>query len=258
MTMEHLRNTGIILQARTGSHRLPKKMILPFYKDKSILQILLERIVNKTPSDIKVVLATSVNPSDDNLERIANSLKIEVYRGPEENVLLRFIETAEKYQFRRIIRICGDNPFFDISGTLKLLASDPVGDFDYVSYKVREDKPSILSHLGFWGEVVGIDALKKALDSTDEKKYLEHVTNFIYLHPRDFRIKLVEAPDFVGNREDIRLTVDTNADFELSREIYSHLVKQNIPLVPEQIVNFIDQHPEMKAKMLNQIAINKK
>jgi len=37
---------GIILQARTGSTRMPEKVILPFYDGKSILDLLLEKVKN--------------------------------------------------------------------------------------------------------------------------------------------------------------------------------------------------------------------
>ena len=36
--------TGIIIQARTGSTRLPNKMVMPFFEGKTILEILIDRI----------------------------------------------------------------------------------------------------------------------------------------------------------------------------------------------------------------------
>lgn len=49
--------TGIIIQARTGSTRLPKKMLLPFYGQKTILDIILQRI-NHAFDSIDVIVAT--------------------------------------------------------------------------------------------------------------------------------------------------------------------------------------------------------
>jgi len=251
-------NTGIILQARTGSVRLPKKMVLPFFNGKPILQVMLERILKTVPDHIKPFLATSVNQDDNEIEDLATKSGISLFRGSEENVLHRFIEAAHKFNLNRIIRICGDNPFFDMEGTLQLLQFDPLGEYDYVSYKVRGDKPSILSHLGFWGEVVLTAALEKTKFHTNEKIYQEHVTNYIYQHPDNFKIKLIEAPSGLGHRDDIRLTVDTQEDFELSREIFSELIKQDLPLNPIEIVSFIDRHPEYRLKMKEQIELNKK
>ena len=53
--------TGIIVQARTGSTRLPNKVILPFYKDQCILDIILQRL--KTLS-YPLVVATSNHTND--------------------------------------------------------------------------------------------------------------------------------------------------------------------------------------------------
>ena len=250
--------TGIIIQARSGSKRLPQKMTKTFFEGENILSILLKRLRQFTPSDIEVVLATTVNQSDDTLEEIAATSGVKVFRGSEENVLSRFVQVAEKFGFDRVIRICGDNPFFDIEGTLRLADSDPFGEFDYVSYRMADGRPTILSHLGFWGEVVSKKALKDAFASTIEKRYLEHVTNYIYTHPEMFRIKLIDAPFELGKREDIRLTVDTEADFELSQNLFLQLDKKNTGFRADQIVRYIDRFPEIKQQMKDQIEFNKK
>ncbi|MDB4710952.1 hypothetical protein OAF16_04405, partial [Flavobacteriales bacterium] len=104
--------TGIIIQARTGSTRLPNKIILPFYKEKGILELIVERINKYT--DIPIVVATTKNPKDDAIVKIASKNGVGCYRGSENNVLSRFIETAKKNNFKNIIRICADNPFLDI------------------------------------------------------------------------------------------------------------------------------------------------
>ena len=59
----------IIIQARTGSTRLPKKMILPFFGDEGVFSLILTRITNAIDKD-DVVLATSVNPNNDVLVRL--------------------------------------------------------------------------------------------------------------------------------------------------------------------------------------------
>lgn len=250
--------TGIILQVRTGSTRLPMKMIQAFYKEKSILEILLERYIGNPENKIPLVIATTKNPQDNIIEDIAKLYNVSCFRGSEENVLLRFIDTANHYGFNNIIRVCGDNPFFDFDGTYELLANNNSKKHDYITYKVDQDKPSILSHLGFWGEVVTLNALKRIIDLTSNQFYLEHVTNYIYHHPDKFSIKLVQAPEKLGNRNDIRLTVDTKADFEMNQLLHQQITEQKIPFEPKQIVNFIDEHSYFKQIMLNEIETNKK
>jgi len=173
-------------------------------------------------------------------------------------VLLRFLDTADHFGFGTVIRVCGDNPFFDFENTLALLSSQNSNKYDYISYKVDQGKPSILSHLGFWGEIVKYDTLKRIISSTNKKIYLEHVTNYIYLHPEKFSIKLIDTPDGLGKRNDIRLTVDTKIDFEMNQMLYQQIVCQNISFAPKKIVNYIDQHIELKKIMTDQIKINSK
>ncbi len=251
-------HTGIILQVRTGSTRFPKKMVQPFYKGKSILEILIERYLGISKNEIPMVIATTIKSQDDVIEDVAKRYNVNCFRGSEENVLQRFLDTADHFGFGTIIRVCGDNPFFDFESTLALLSSQNSNKYDYISYKVDQGKPSILSHLGFWGEIVKYDTLKRIISSTNKKIYLEHVTNYIYLHPEKFSIKLINAPDGLGKRDDIRLTVDTKIDFEMNQMLYQQIVGQDISFAPKKIVNYIDQHIELKKIMTDQIKINSK
>ncbi len=62
--------------------------------------------------------------------------------------------------FDQIIRICSDNPFLDVPATMELL--NPQDEtYDYVAYRMAGHLPSIKSHLGLWGEVVSLEALKR-------------------------------------------------------------------------------------------------
>ena len=170
---------GIIIQARLGSTRLPEKMILPFYKNKGILEILIEKIKLSFPN-IPVILATTDNANDDRLALLGEKLKILVFRGEEQNVLKRFIDAALKYDIDKIIRICADNPFLDMLYLKNLIKEYDDSSYDYISFKTSRDLPTIKTHYGFWTEGVMLTALKKIKKLTGEKIYLEHVTNFIY------------------------------------------------------------------------------
>ena len=56
----------IIIQARTGSTRLPNKMLMPFYGDKGILEILLNKLMSSLPQYMNdIVVATTESKGDD-------------------------------------------------------------------------------------------------------------------------------------------------------------------------------------------------
>ena len=252
------KNAGILIQARIGSNRLPKKIIIPFYKGKSILELLAERIINATDNKIPIILSTTINPDDNKLVKIAEEYNIKCFRGSENDVLNRFVLTAEKFHIDTIIRVCADNPLFDIVNTLKLLDYFKSSDFDYISYQIMGNVPSIKSHLGFWGEVVSLQALKRVTTETNQGFYREHVTNYIYSFPDKFTISFKDAPEIAYNRTDIRLTVDTFEDFILLQEIYNKLSEQDNGFDIERIISLIDHNPQFLERMKKQIELNQK
>ncbi|MDT8394165.1 MAG: glycosyl transferase family 2 [Bacteroidales bacterium] len=240
--------TGIIIQARAGSTRLPDKVILPFYQNEPIIEIILDRI-QAGAGNIPLVLATTENVRDEVLCRLAEKKSVNCFCGPEDDVLERFILAALKYGFDRIIRICADNPFFDIDGTLALLN----GEEDYIAYHITGDIPSIKSHLGFWGEVVSLEALMKVRSLTSGTIYHEHVTNYIYTHPGHFRIKWYDAPANVYERTDVRLTIDDRKDFVMGMELFAEIKNAGLPFKPGNILSYLDQHRHYLDTMKSQI-----
>lgn len=249
-------NIGIVIQARVGSSRLPNKMLLPFYEGKSILEILIERFKNEC-NQHPFILATTVNKADNEIQGLCEKENIDFFRGSEDDVLIRFIEAAEKFKFDYIIRVCADNPLFDIQGTLNLVEHADRSHFDYFGYQVF-GKPSILSHLGFWGELVSLNALKKAHDLSPGMFYKEHVTNYIYGNPKVFKVKLINSPATDLIEAEIRLTVDTQEDFDLMKNIYSKLAEFKVDIAPNAILRCISSNPDFKKVMKAQIKMNKK
>lgn len=247
-----------MLQARLGSTRLPRKMIIPFHGDKSILQIIIEKLKLNFP-DIPLVLATSNHSDNNELESLGLQLNCHVYRGSENDVLNRFIEAADKFNFKNIIRVCADNPFLNVNDMARLINFiNNNKNFDYVSFKVN-GKPSIKTHFGFWGEYVSLKALKTISNFTNEDFYHEHVTNYIYENPKDFFIRFLEVEQILSQRNDIRMTLDTQEDFYLLAEIYSKLFNDYGELFGiNEIVNFLDNNSKYLLEMKNQIVCNSK
>ena len=251
-------NFSFILQARVGSSRLPDKMILPFYEGKSIFELLLQKLIFHFHTE-NVILATSENRENDILETIATSKNIKTYRGFENDVLNRFIEAAEHFDVKNIIRVCCDNPFLDINEIYRLIfASENDNCVDYISFKV-DDIPSIKTHFGFWTEFVTLETLKKVNTITSEKIYHEHVTNYIYENPQLFNIKLLDTTNILSNRKNIRLTLDTINDFHILSEIYFFLKKKySDHFGINEIIEFLDENSFYKSEMEKQIKNNEK
>lgn len=249
-------NIGIIVQARMGSTRLPGKILKPFYKDKTLIEILLNNL--HKVKNAKVVVATSLSENNDPLVAFLQERGEKVFRGSEDDVLDRFINTAVSNSVDGIIRICSDNPFLDYHGVELLVDKAKSSDADYIGFSIN-DTPSILTHFGFWGEFVRLSALEQVAKTTKAGSQAhEHVTFHIYTHPEQYKCEWIAVPEFLQGRDDIRLTIDTYEDLENAKKVYSELKNQNDNFSLQDLVTYLDSHEEIKQSMLSNIRKNKK
>lgn len=248
--------TGIIVQARMGSSRLPGKVALPFLGGRTMLEIILDRL---EPSGLPRLVATSLLPQDDKIVAIANQAGVPVFRGDADDVLSRFLEAGKSMGFSRVIRVCADSPFLSPLLLDKLVeAGCRRPDADYVSF-TWEGKPTILSHLGLFAEWVSLPALGKVAESTIETIFREHVTNFLYYNSNTFHLEWLPTPKDFMPPSNCRLTVDTMADFTLCQTIYEDLQRagHSLPDYPE-VFAYLLRKPKILGEMEKQIKLNQK
>ena len=248
---------SFIVQARSGSTRMPNKILLPFFEGKSILDLLIDKL--KMVEGTKVIIATTDNSNCDAIENTAKIHGVSCFRGSENDVLQRFIDAADYYRVGKIIRVCSDNPFLELDSINKLVAyADNEGKAcDYISFNIN-GTPSIKTHFGFWTEYVTLEALKRVRDLTDECLYHEHVTNYIYANPDTFDIAWLEGPAIINSHPDIRLTIDTLEDFQNAQSIYADLCKEEQFPTITNVVNYLDAHQNYYISMKCQIEKNTK
>lgn len=204
-----------IVQARLGSTRLPGKALLDIAG-----KPMLARVVERTKRARMlqgVVVATTVNPSDDPIVKFCEGSLWPCFRGSEEDVLDRYFHAARLHQADVVVRITSDCPLIDpqlVDSAIEVyLAGQP--SLDYVS----NGFPSNTFPRGLDVEVVRFTALKKAWLEDKNVKWREHVTPYIYYHPELFQIGAVTNDvDYSG----MRWTVDTREDLELIRTIYGY------------------------------------
>lgn len=245
-----------IIQARLGSTRLPGKVLKAFFQDKSILDLLIQKL--KQIPNSQIILATSTSTVNDPLENIAKANEIFCFRGSEEDVLQRFIDAATSHKSEHIIRVCSDNPFLDLKAIIELITfTEQHPEYEYISFNVN-GVPSIKTHYGFWTEYVQLSALKKVVELTNEKIYHEHVTNFIYTHPEYFNFFLLDSYSELVNHNNIRLTIDTENDFKNAQVIYSDMVSKTPYPTIKDIILYLDSHPNFYKNMEQEILKNSK
>ena len=246
----------IIIQARSGSTRLLNKMNLPFYREQTILDIIIQTLLKKF-SKSQVILATTNSIKDDELVVRANTYGVDIYRGDENNVLGRFVEAAKKYGAENIVRVCADNPFINTVYLEQLIEKFETKTCDYLSFCTQDNTPSIKTHYGFFSELTTLKTLVDVSEQTTDPFYREHVTNYIYANPGRYLLEFIPIPEFI-EEANIRLTVDTLDDFNVCKEIYSYLVDNRLDIDPGNIINYIGNNPHLNELMINQINLNKK
>ncbi|MBG0749235.1 MAG: NTP transferase domain-containing protein [Planktothrix agardhii KL2] len=99
------------IEARMTSSRLPGKVLLPAM-GKPMLYHLVNRL-KAVPSINEIVLATTINATDDVLIDFSKQESILSYRGSEEDVMSRVIGAAETADADVIVEITGDCPIID-------------------------------------------------------------------------------------------------------------------------------------------------
>ena len=250
-------NTKIIIQARTGSTRLPQKMILPFYENEGIFSLILNRLTSNFKKE-NIILATSSNPNNDVLAEIARRYGINCFRGSENDVLQRFIDAAKEFKAENIIRVCADNPFLDVFYIELLMEKFEQFNCDYLSYMTSDGIPSIKTHYGFWAEAVKLSALEKVKSLTDENLYHEHVTNFIYANRDIFDVNFFSIIPEIDRHKDIRLTIDTQVDFDIQKEIFGRLNNYIPNFTSLNVIDFLEDNPHYLEIMKNEILKNQK
>src|SRR5262245_11653608 len=201
-------STGIVLQARMGSQRLPGKS-LEHVRGRSILEHCLRRLVASQAGP--VFLATTVRAEDDPLQTAAERMGIEVYRGDAANVLERYVRCAEEFGIDFVVRATADNPGVDIQAPGRVLAAMHQFGAQYVH--------EIGLPYGAAVEGVTREALLEAAILVTDDYDREHVTTFIRRRADLFRGVQVSAPPALS-RPDVRLTVDTIYDLRRMQEIY--------------------------------------
>lgn len=225
-----------ILQARMTSTRLPGKSLL------SLNGVpLIEHIINrlKVVDDLNhIVLAIPDSHSEVSLIEKAKKLNITIIKGPEEDVLERFIIAAEQVKAHHVVRVCGDNPLIDRQLMKSLIKTHLKQNADYT---ITSDSIP----LGTGTEVVSVDSLKKVAQTTNDLRYREHVTTWFHDHVKTGVQPRVPAPDYLINKP-YRLTIDTKEDLLLMEKIFQKLYTPTSPLLDlEHVIKFLDTNPQV-------------
>ena len=203
------KNIGIIIQARLGSKRFPKKILSKIDK-KIILEILIKRL-KKINFTNKVIIATTTNKIDEKIIKIAKKNNIDYFCGSENDVLDRYYCCAKKFNLTDIVRITSDCPFSDPLLIEKMYKKYSVSNFDYLSNVIIPTFPD-----GLDVEFFNFKTLKKTWKLAKNLYEREHVT---YHMINNYNIKKFNYENTYDLSME-RITLDTLEDLERIKSFY--------------------------------------
>src|SRR2546429_6612970 len=111
---------GIVVQARLNSSRLPRKALHPI-RGKSLLYRLCDRMTQSREAQTLLV-ATSDQPQDKEIQDACRARGIPVFRGSERDLTSRLLGAAQAHNLTAFVRVTGDNPLTDPEGIDELIS----------------------------------------------------------------------------------------------------------------------------------------
>ena len=231
--------THVIIQARMGSTRLPGKILKPFIGEYTPLSWLIARAKLSKYAD-KVIVATSVEERDDTTEAASKAAGAEVYRGSEDDVLMRYHEAVVAFDTKIICDITGDEPFFDLAEMDRMVEILQSEGMDYLN-----NHPTLASGVGtqVYTRIAFDRVAREATTPYDH----EHVTPYFYQHPELFKQRDVAPLVPHPLAPEVRLDLDEQRDLDF----LIALAKGMGFMRPEQqpstneMLDYLQSHPEV-------------
>ena len=205
------------------SSRLPGKALLPLNGKPIIFRVM--EALNQIPADLRILACP-----DDSLavfSPIAEEADFKIHAGPKEDVLERFCQVIRRFRIDRVIRATGDNPFVFTDAAIAINEEAVSLNADYAGY--------LELPYGAGVESVSAAALQRAVVDGASAFDREHVCPFLYNNKNMYKLHRPIAPE-KWRFPDLRLTIDTQEDYENAVKLYDALKNEPNRFHGERII----------------------
>lgn len=227
------------IEARMTSSRLPGKVLMSA-AGKTMLEHLVHRL-KRVPFIQQIVLATTINTTDQPLVEFAQRAGIGCFRGSEDDVMMRVLGAAESVNADVIVEITGDCPIIDpriVEQTIRMFQNNTCDYCSNVGIRCYPD--------GMDTQVFYIEALRKSAGMTQDPQDHEHVSLHMRQHPDIFRaVTLVAPPDLFW--PELRLTLDTEQDFNFIKMLIETLGPADPCFGCADVIRYLRTNPGLVA-----------
>tara|TARA_B100000029_G_scaffold513062_1_gene611452 strand:+ start:2079 stop:2855 length:777 start_codon:yes stop_codon:yes gene_type:complete len=231
------KNITAIIAARTGSSRLPNKVMLDLL-GKTALERMIERVkMSKTIDNI--VIATSTQKNDKVIEKLCNEINIECITGSEDDLLSRYQLVVEKINPEIIVKMGADSILIDPLTIDKVVKTFLSNEYDYVSnYGIPKTYPE-----GCTADVYTSKTLTEAFLNAKKPSEREHINPYIWNNPQKYTSFRVDYEKDISN---FRLSLDYKEDYIVIKTIFENLYPKNNYFTLENIIEWLEKNPQIK------------
>lgn len=222
---------GILIQARSTSTRLPRKIFAPIPEKSETL--LIDHVWNRLQGTGFDVLSFVIPDTDSELIDYCKRRRYEFFTGSLDDVRDRYRKAASHYSLEYVVRATGDNPCVDTRVCAETIREIKTRQWDHFAF---DDLPLGCAVEAFSSEALNTDV------GDDNPDYLEHVSVHIKKHPELFKIHYKQMTTHPSQKKP-RLTVDTPQDLEVVRQVFRKLARYDFTW--EDALDLYEKEPQI-------------
>lgn len=190
-----------------------------------------------------IVIATTLDKSDDKVEELCNDYGIKCFRGHPTDLLDRHYQAAKLLDADAVVKIPSDCPLIDsriIDKVIKFYLNNK-NEFDYVSNLHPATYPD-----GNDVEIMSFKALSDAWENAKRELEREHTTPYLWENPDKFKIANVIWETGLDYSMSHRFTIDYEKDYNFIKQVYDELYPINDKFTLDDILNLLERRPDIK------------
>ena len=219
-----------------GSSRLPGKVLVDIAGEPMLWHVVVR--ARRSQYIGQVVVATTVDATDDPVAEFCRSAGFPCYRGDATDVLDRYYQAARLYHAQTIVRLTADCPLIDPGEIDRTIRAFFAADVDFAANRLPPPWKRT-TPIGMDCEVVSSSALARAWREAQAPYTREHVMPYLYEKAGRFKTLVVDHVPDLGH---FRLTVDTPEDLTLIRRIFAKFDNSDDFSLSE-ILNLLENEP---------------
>ncbi len=233
----------LIIQARVGSSRLPRKSLMDL-SGAPLVGRILERVKRCREVD-KIVLAIPDTEENIPLRKIGEEYKVKVFEGSENDLVERYIEAAKREHTKHICRLPADNATPEPSEIDRMIRH-------HLSLKKRGFSSNLSEIKGSgYPDGIGVEIFDFELLCAARERYCdparrEHVHLNFYNYDNGLAtdeewcpISTIECPKEF-RRPDLVLDVNTESQYLFMKDLYEYLYPKNANFTIVDIIDWYD------------------